>query len=461
MKDMEKVFVNRTLNLKKIQYIGFDMDHTLIRYQTHNFEALTHQIVLNKLVKNRGYPKEILSLPFDFSRVIRGLVLDRKNGNLLKLNRYSGIRLSYHGTKRIDFATQKKFYKSTYIDLSDPGYLSVDTAFSVSLALLFAQLVDLKDTISKSLPDYQNISIDIEESVDEAHRDGTLKETVQENLPRFIRQDPDVVKGLLRFKKHDKKLFILTNSDYPYMKVLLDYTMNPFLPKGQTWMDLFDIVISSARKPRFFYDQLAIMKINPKDGSASPFEETLTKGIYKGGNAMAFTQSLQVSGEDILYIGDHIYGDILRLKKDCNWRTALVVDELEEEMEALKKSEPLDREIAKLMEDKRPLEDEVLELLTKAKDDGHHHDDKRIAELQGKVAQVDKKISILITKYQETFNPHWGEIMRAGAEESYFAYQVERYACIYMAQIKYLLSCSPRIYFRAFKRTLPHEAALL
>ena len=28
------VYVNRTLNLRKIKYIGFDMDHTLVRYNT-------------------------------------------------------------------------------------------------------------------------------------------------------------------------------------------------------------------------------------------------------------------------------------------------------------------------------------------------------------------------------------------------------------------------------------------
>jgi hypothetical protein len=37
-----KVYVNRTLNLKKIRYIGLDMDHTLVRYNSENFEKLSH-----------------------------------------------------------------------------------------------------------------------------------------------------------------------------------------------------------------------------------------------------------------------------------------------------------------------------------------------------------------------------------------------------------------------------------
>ena len=35
----------------------------------------------------------------------------------------------------------------------------------------------------------------------------------------------------------------------------------------------------------------------------------------------------------VLYVGDHIYGDILRSKKTLGWRTMLVVPELETELE--------------------------------------------------------------------------------------------------------------------------------
>ena len=62
----QKVFVNRTLNLKQIKYIGLDMDHTLVRYNSYNFEQLAHKVVLQKLVAKKGYPKDILNLPFEF-----------------------------------------------------------------------------------------------------------------------------------------------------------------------------------------------------------------------------------------------------------------------------------------------------------------------------------------------------------------------------------------------------------
>lgn len=41
----------------------------------------------------------------------------------------------------------------------------------------------------------------------------------------------------------------------------------------------------------------------------------------------------------VLYVGDHIYGDILRSKKTLGWRTMLVVPELETELEIQVNSE--------------------------------------------------------------------------------------------------------------------------
>src|SRR5689334_1645742 len=128
---MGRVFVNRTLNLKRIRYLGFDMDHTLVRYKSENFEALAHRKMLEKLVADKGYPDTILKLKFSYDHAIRGLVIDKVKGNVLKLSRYSAIRVSYHGVNPIDYREQSKLYKSVYIDLRDPNYLSIDTSFSI------------------------------------------------------------------------------------------------------------------------------------------------------------------------------------------------------------------------------------------------------------------------------------------------------------------------------------------
>lgn len=453
-----KVYVNRTLNLKRIKYIGLDMDHTLIRYNTENFERLSHTKIIEKLISKKNYPEVIKKLQFDFSFALRGLVVDRKKGNLLKLNRYTAIRNSFHGLKPLDFKTHQKVYKSTYIDLSKSDYLAIDTSFSYSLAHAYSQLVELKDSDPNlKLPDYAQLSDDVLDALDEAHRDGSLKNEVRQNLAHYIIKDEEVVKGLLKFRQHGKKIFVLTNSDFSYSKLLLDYAINPFLGPGESWLDLFEVVITFAQKPKFFYDDSKYLKVNPVDGTMTNFDEKLVPGVYQGGGARKFTEDFGLDGDDILYVGDHIYGDILRLKKDCNWRTAMIIEELAEEIQNNYQAEPIITEIDSLMRRKEPLEDELTDLMTKRIEKAVPIDDKRISELQELITEIDTQISQLIKRQQALYNPNWGQLMRAGNEESYFAYQMERYACVYMSKISDLFDLSPRTYFRAPRRPLSHE----
>ncbi len=453
-----KVYVNRTLNLKRIKYIGLDMDHTLIRYNTENFERLSHTTIINKLVSRKNYPEAVKKLAFDFHFALRGLVVDRKKGNLLKLNRYTAIRNSFHGLKPLDFKTHQKVYKSTYIDLSKNDYLAIDTSFSYSLAHAYSQLVELKDTQPElKLPDYGQLADDVLDALDEAHRDGSLKNEVRKNLSHYIIKDEQVVRGLEKFKKHGKKIFVLTNSDFSYSKLLLDYAINPFLKEHKSWVDLFEVVITLASKPKFFYDEGKYLKVNPEDGTMTNLDDKLEPGVYQGGGARKFTEDFGLDGDDILYIGDHIYGDILRLKKDCNWRTAMITEELEDEITNNRKAEPIMTEIDSLMRRKEPFEDELTDLMTKKIEKATPVDEKRISALQDSITEIDTQISQLIKKQQALYNPNWGQLMRAGNEESYFAYQMERYACVYMSKISDLFDLSPRTYFRAPRRPLSHE----
>lgn len=456
---VRKVFVNRTLNLRKVRYIGLDMDHTLVRYNTQAFETLAYDGMLKKLVGQKKYPEEVFNLNIDFQSVIRGLIVDTVRGNLLKVSRHGAIRASHHGTKSISFHQQQREYHGTYVDLGSPDFSSIDTAFSISVAILFGQLVDLKEKRPADYPDYPTIYHDVVEAMDMSHRDDSLKSVVRKNLKKFIIQEPEVAEGLERYKRHGKKIFILTNSDFHYTKALLEYAIDPFLKEHDSWMDLFDYTITSARKPRFFFDKLNFLKVNPKDGTMTNYDADIVPGIYQGGCADLFEKSLDVSGEDILYIGDHIYGDILRLKKDCNWRTALVLEELGEEIDKMQKVKPSQTRIRELMKAKAPLEIELVDLVSEEIEQKADNSDK-IAAVQQKITEIDNQIAPLIQETQREFNPHWGEVMRAGNEESYFANQVDRFADIYMPKLSDLLKLSPRTYFRSYRRPLAHEQAL-
>ena len=453
----QDVFVNRILNMKKIKYVGLDMDHTLIRYKTKNFEALVYQMVIDELIHHKQYPESIRKLQFNFSDAIRGLVIDSKNGNILKLSRYAAIRDSAHRTKKINYAEQKQFYRSIYVDLFDSNYMVIDTSFSIAFCVLYGQLVDLKDADPQTFGSYQAIAQDVLSSVDKVHADGRLKQHISDHLDQFVIKDQGVVEGLKRLLRYGKKIFILTNSEYYYTKLLLDYAITPFLNDGENWQDLFEYTITLANKPRFFYDKLRFLRINPETGCMANIIGPITPGVYQGGNATQFTDDLAINGDEILYIGDHIYGDILRLKKDCNWRTALVVEELGEEIAAQKKAMPIEKEIIAAMAIKKEVEHEYLTLYTQSDSNHTHKDETKLQALQSKITDIDHVISKLLVDQHAFFNPKWDRVFRAGAEESYFAYQVDRFACIYMEKLSDLLEHSPLTYFRANRRLLAHD----
>ena len=456
--DMHKVFVNRIINMKKIKLIGLDMDHTLIRYNSEQFESLVYDLIKEKIVDIKHYPAVIKKLKFNYHDAIRGLVIDCINGNILKLSRYGAIRQSYHGTRLIDFNSQQEIYRSIYVDLGDPNYMPIDTSFSIAFCVLYGQLIDLKDELStQEMPNYQTIAKDVQYCVDKVHSDGSLKGIISKDLKKYVLTEKAVVEGLKHFIRHGKKIFILTNSDYSYTKLLLDYAITPYLNKGETWRDLFEYVITLANKPRFFYDNLRFLSVNPENGSMTNAEGILVPGIYQGGNAKKFTENLQVSGDEILYIGDHIYGDILRLKKDCNWRTALVVEELGEEIAAQLKALPIEKKIIEAMNIKKKLEQEYVTLCTQSIDENSEKYNQEINELQQQISKVDIQITKLLKEQSVFYNPKWERVFRAGAEESYFAYQVDRFACIYMEKLSDFLEHSPITYFRANRRLLAHD----
>jgi HAD superfamily 5'-nucleotidase-like hydrolase len=451
------VFVNRTLNLKAIKAIGFDMDYTLVRYHTQAFEEMTYEVVKKRLIELKAYPQEIDKLRFRYDLVIRGLVLDKERGNILKLSTYSKVKRAFHGEEAMDFKIQKKIYKGLSVDLNESHrYSIVDTSFSLAHACLTMQLVTLKDQ-AVELPAYKTLEEDVLEMVDLAHRDGTLKGNVAQDVSRYILPDPISVRMLERLKSDDKKLWVITNSDYTYTKLLLDYAVTPYLERSQRWQDLFDVVITSASKPRFFTDQLPFLAIDEATGLLRNYRGSVAQGLYQGGCAHKLQQDTGFSGEEILYIGDHIYGDVLTLKKHCDWRTALVIEELEQECEVMKTQTSVAQTLEEKMQLKKLLEqridqwsDEQFKLSAKRPSLQDHPEFKDLLVL-------DQAIQELLKNYQSAFNPYWGQVMRAGLEPSRLAGQVEKYACVYMAKIADLGNYSTRTYFRPRRKILPHD----
>lgn len=55
----KQIFCNRSLNMKNIVAVGFDMDYTLAQYKPETFESLAYEGTVRKLVYDLGYPPEV------------------------------------------------------------------------------------------------------------------------------------------------------------------------------------------------------------------------------------------------------------------------------------------------------------------------------------------------------------------------------------------------------------------
>lgn len=453
------VFVNRSLNLKHIALVGFDMDYTLVRYDSTAFETLAHDEAARYLAENRGYPDSVRDLVFEPERAIVGLVIDRRNGNLLKLSRYGKVKMASHGLSMLDFRQVRDAYQNIAVELSDPAFLPLDTLFSISTGVLYAQLVHLRDS-GLALPDYSMLATDVSEAVDAVHRNGAIKRVVRASIEKYVIRNPLVPALLERYRDYGKRLFIITNSDYDYTRAMLEYTLDPYWKHHRSWREVFDVVITLADKPRFFEQPGRFLKIDPESGLMSNWDGPVSSGLFQGGWFKPLQRDLGVDGREILYIGDHIYGDVVSIKKRCDWRTALVLDDLGQEIRSLRSAAALQKDIDRMMDRKAELE-AVINSLDLDRHAGKPVDRARLDALFDESDRLNTDISARVTEHRRFFNPYWGEVLRAGHEESRYAGQIDGYACIYMERVADLYEHSPKTYFRPQRRLMPHEAAAL
>lgn len=169
----ERIFCNRSLNVESIKAVGFDMDYTLALYKPFSFETLVFAEILKKMVAN-GYPSDILSWTFEPTAMIRGLVIDKKRGNILKLDRHNYVKVAYHGFKELLPQERRTLYDGIAV-FKEPEFSFLDTFFTLVEAYLVSKLVEYKDTHSYEQKSYEDFCLDVRKYLDASHRDDALK----------------------------------------------------------------------------------------------------------------------------------------------------------------------------------------------------------------------------------------------------------------------------------------------
>ncbi|CEF70463.1 HAD-superfamily hydrolase, subfamily IG, 5'-nucleotidase and Purine 5'-nucleotidase family and HAD-like domain-containing protein [Strongyloides ratti] len=445
-----RVFTNRNLRLEKIKWIGFDMDYTLAIYKSPQFEILQFKQIVQRLV-NVGYPKEFLKFDYDPIFPTRGLWFDYTYGNLLKVDEFGHILKGMHGLAWLTSNEIEEQYPNKFINLTEQRVYVLNTLFNLPETHLIAQVIDYFENHSDFVQNtektgiqlgditmtYKSIFKDIRKAVDYIHIQGTMKQDVIDNVKYYVDNDPRIAKMLLNLRENGKKIFLLTNSDYYYTNAIMKYIL------GEKWNTYFDITNVDARKPFWFAEGSLFREVDTLTGTIKigTRKGPLTSDVvYSGGNCETFSKLVKCKGRDVMYVGDHVYGDVLKSKKSRGWRTFLVVPEIVNELNVWTKGRKYFDTLEKLEE----LLSEAyksFDVTTKTKPNN-----KELLEcLRRTTIDMESEYGV------------FGSLFRSGTSQTFFACQLERFADIYASSCINLIYYPSFYFFRSPMKLMSHE----
>lgn len=454
-----RVFVNRSLHLAKIKFFGFDMDYTLAVYKSPAYESMGFRMVVERLI-SIGYPEELRDFEYDSTFPIRGLWFDTLYGNLLKVDAYGNILVCINGFKFMKTSEIYALYPNKFIPLDESRVYVLNTLFNLPETYLLACLMDFFTNspqytkeekgvkLGHLFMSFRSIFQDVRAAVDWVHLKGTLKQETINNLDKYVQKDDRLPVILKRMKEHGRKIFLLTNSDYAYTEKIMCYLLNDdqSKPNARNWISYFDYIVVDACKPLFFSEGTILRQVNTDTGALmigshiGPLEEGR---VYSGGNCDVFTELIGAKGKDVLYIGDHIFGDILKSKKIRGWRTFLIVPELNQELHVWTDKCQIFSRLQSL--------DVMLGEMYKDLDSSctYTPDISKIRAAIGEVThEMDMSYGIL------------GSLFRSGSRQTFFASQVMRYADVYASTFLNLIYYPFSYMFRAPAMLMPHESTV-
>uniref|UniRef100_A0A0A9DGG0 Uncharacterized protein n=1 Tax=Arundo donax TaxID=35708 RepID=A0A0A9DGG0_ARUDO len=144
----------------------------------------------------------------------------------------------------------------------------------------------------------------------------------------------------------------------------------------------------------------------------------------------------------------------------------LVIPELEQEVKLLSESKSTRKELRHLRMERDSIEDRIhhLEWSLKFEDLTGNQKEKLLSEhdkLLEKRENVRRLHQEAQREHHQKFHKVWGQLMKTGYQNSRFAHQVERFACLYSSQVTNFGLYSPNKYYRPSEDYMPHEFDVL
>ncbi|XP_075901046.1 5'-nucleotidase, cytosolic II, like 1 isoform X1 [Nelusetta ayraudi] len=457
----QRIFVNRSLTLENIRCYGFDMDYTMAMYKSPDYESLGYELIRDRMV-SVGYPRELLSYTYDPSFPTRGLVIDTAYGNLLKVDSNGNILVCSHGFCFLQGQEIQNYYPNKFIQRDDTDrFYVLNTLFNLSETYLYACLVSFFSRCSRYrnvlkgyhhgdlFMSFRSMFQDVRDAMDFIHDTGILKDRTIKNLDKYVVKDPNLPVLMNRIKDV-AKVFLATNSDYSYTEAIMKYLLensNKVGGQRSSWRSFFDLIVVDTRKPLFFAGGTVLRQVDTDTGKLriGTYTGDLQHGtVYSGGSSDIVCDLLDVKGKDILFVGDHIFGDILKSKKRQGWKTFLIVPELTKELQMWEKKKSLFEELRRLDEFRAELYKHL---------DGS-------SQQSTKVGLVQMRSKVLTHRMDMSFG-QMGSLMRSGSRQTLFASQLTRYADLYSSTCINLLHYPHNYLFTAPPVLMPHEVASL
>jgi 5'-nucleotidase len=192
--------------------------------------------------------------------------------------------------------------------------------------------------------------------------------------------------------------------------------------------------------------------------------------VYEGGNLAEFERMVGITGSNVLYVGDHIFGDILRSKKESSWQTAMIIQELDQEISAheachedLSRQRALEETRDRFEDELRYLQAHYKELAKAAPAPGSTEDAERLRvkraleRVRAELRSIATEHDVLSERISQRFHPYWGSLLKEQSEMSSFGLQADLYADVYTRRVSCLRHYSPQQYFRSPYDLMPHE----
>jgi hypothetical protein len=261
---------------------------------------------------------------------------------------------------------------------------------------------------------------------------------------------------------------LISNSEWWYVEAIMAYAFDRFLPGQTSWRDLFELVIVAANKPAFFSSVQPMFQVDSDTALLRPLPMGINgPGVFHGGDAAKVESYLGLAGAQILYVGDHIFADVRMSKSILRWRTALILRELEEELEALEGFREEETALAGMMAEKERLERAYCRLRLQLQRQSAGYRDEPVADqehlqleagrLRAELEALDEQIAPIARRAATLRNQSWGLTLRAGNDKSHLAHQLERSADIYTSRVANLMNVTPFAYLRSTRGSMPHD----